>query len=463
MKKTRFVCFCLAFWVCIMSYPVFASDSPAYKQLISEKPVYVKEVTVDELYGFYENATVGQILDLKENNFTQGGVSVGGETVECYVYMRTFSITDISNYTTDEAKLLADKMFTRVKSVLASTYIKCIARSYSISVSGTPDKEKDTYKSFTVKFLIATGESNEERAEVISNFVRPAVDSWEGLSEGEKFIKLNEFILNGQFSYDMTFHNRSSVYAFIKDKMGVCEEYAGLTSLFLDEMGYKNHIITGMLGDVKHAWNLVYINDRLYHLDILHNGPVDENGSHTEITRDFLLVSSNSAFVNRIPDERYRQLCESAVYNYVFEGAPTHIPSEFFHIENGMMSSVPISSSVEYIKTLLSLDGRFFKFIGINGEGMNDGDTVGSGCKLILDVNGYILQSLTICVDGDVDGDGNITDGDTDIIKDIILRKNDEITKRYSPFCDINGDGAVTISDFLSFSRLKDSIQTYHG
>ena len=143
------------------------------------------------------------------------------------------------------------------------------------------------------------------------------------------------------------------------------------------------------------------------------------------------------------------------IYNYVFEGAPTHIPSEFFHIENGMMSSVPISSSVEYIKTLLSLDGRFFKFIGINGEGMNDGDAVGSGCKLTLDVNGYILQSLTICVDGDVDGDGNITDGDTDIIKDIILRKNDEITKRYSPFCDINGDGAVTISDFLSFSRLN--------
>ncbi len=449
--------------MCILAYPAFAADSPAYKQLVSEKPVFVKNVTVDGLYGFYKNSTVKEIFDLKENNSTKGLVTVGGVSTECYVYMRTFSITDISNYTIDEAKSLADKMFAEIKSILSSTYIKCIARSYSISVSGTPDKENNTYKSYTVKFLIATGESNEERAEVITNFVRPAVASWEGLTEGEKFIKLNEFILNGQFSYDMDFVNRSSVYAFITGKVGVCEEYAGLTALFLDEMGYKNQLITGTVGQTKHVWNIVYINNRPYHLDILHNGPVDENGAHVQITRDFLLVSTEVASMNRTPDEKYADVCSKAVYNYVFEGAPSEIPSEFFHVENGMMSRIPLSSDVEYIKTLLSLDGEFFKFIGKDGAVLSDSTLVGSGCTLVLDVNGCILQSLTLCVSGDADGDGRITDDDIEIVRDIILRTDSEAAGQFAQFCDLNEDGAVTVSDYICFSRLKDSITTYHG
>lgn len=463
MKKTRFICFCLALWMCILAYPAVASDSPAYKQLISEKPVHIKNVTVDGLYGFYKNASVKEIFSLKENNFTKGIVNVGGVPTECYVYMRTFSITDISNYTTEEAKALADTMFAEVKSILSSTYVKCIARSYSISVSGTADKENNTYKSYTVRFIIAAGESNEERAEVLSSLVRPTVSLWEGLTEGEKFIKLNEFLLNGQFSYDMEFVNRSSVYAFITGKKGVCEEYAGLTALFLDEMGYENKLITGTVGTTKHVWNLVYINGRPYHLDILHNGPVDENGIHTQITRDFLLVSTDVAAINRIPDEKYRDECEKAVYNYVFEGAPTQIPSEFFHVENGMMSRIPLSSSVGYIKTLLALDGRFFTFTDKDGAVLSDSSIVGSGCTLTLDVNGYVLQTLTLCVSGDADGDGQITDSDINIIKSIILRKDAESSQRYSPFCDINEDGAVTVSDFFTFSKLKDSIVTYHG
>ena len=94
---------------------------------------------------------------------------------------------------------------------------------------------------------------------------------------------------------------------------------------------------------------------------------------------------------------------------------------------------------------------------------MKDEDNIGSGCKLVLEVNGGIIQSLTLCVDGDVDGNGVITDGDIALVKDVILRKNTETVLRFSPFCDINEDGAVTVSDFLCFSRLKDSIMTYHG
>ncbi len=463
MKKTRFLCFCLAFLACIMAYPVSASDSPAYKQLLAENPVYIKNVTLDELYGFYENASVDEIFDPAENNFTMGDVTVGGVPVECYVYMRTFSITDISNYTIDEAKALADEMFSSIKSSLSSKYVKCIARSYSINISGVPDKLNNVYKSFTVKFLIATGESNEERAEVITDFVRPTLAQWEGFSEGDKFKKLNAFILNGQFSYDMTFFNRSSVYSFITDKKGVCEEYAGLTALFLDEMGYKNRIITGVSGDLMHVWNIVYINGRPYHLDILHNGPINENGEHVKTTRDYLLVSTEAVMNNRVPDEKHSEICNVAVYDYIFEGAPTHIPSEFFKVENGMMSRIPLFSSVSYIKTQLSLDGEFFKFIGTDGNEMKDEDTVGSGCRLVLAVNGGVVQSLTLCIDGDVDGDGIITDSDIALIKDVILRKNTETVSRFSPFCDINEDGAVTVSDFLCFSRLKDSITTYHG
>ena len=458
MKKTRFLCLCLAFFACVAIYPVSASESPAYKQLLSENPVFVKEVTLEGLYGFYEDASVDEIFDPSENNSTKGNVTVGGIPVECYVYMRTFSITDISDYTIDEAKALADKMFSSIKASLSSKYVKCIARSYSINISGVPDKTNNTYKSFTVKFLIATGESNEERAEVLETLVRPTVAGWEGFSEGDKFKKLNAFILNGQFSYDMTFYNRSSVYSFVNDKKGVCEEYAGLTALFLEEMGYDNRIITGVSGELMHAWNIVYINDRPYHLDILHNGPIDEHGVHTAVTRDYLLVSTETVMKNRIPDEKYNDICAEAVYNYIFEGAPTHIPKDIFEIENGIMYGIPLSSSVSDLKISMSLDGEFFKFIGQDGNELGDDDIIGSGCKLSLEINGGTVQSLILCVDSDADGDRALTESDIEIVKNVILRTSTETVSQYSRFCDINGDGAVSISDFLCFSRLLDTL-----
>ena len=456
MKRIRILCFVISLIFCVLSYPVYASDSPAYKKLINEEPVYTMDVTVEQLLDFYKASSTDEILDLTENNYTEGAVSVGGIKTVCHVYMRTFSITDIGNYKLSEAKALADSIFEKVKGSLSEKYMKCIARSYSINISGIPDKATDTYKSFTVKFLIAAGESNEERASVINEFVKPAAATWEGLDIGDKIIKLNEFLLNGQFSYDISKINRSSIYAFINDKKGVCEEYAGLTSLFLDEFGCKNSIITGKVNGEGHMWNIAYVNDRPYHLDILHNGPVDENGAHVEITRDFLLVSSEKISASRTPDKRYEEVCKSAVYDYIFEGVPTSLPTDIFNITDGMINTVPVGTPVASLKEAYEEGSAFLVFTSKDGKILADDELVGSGCVISIEANGKIIDSATFFVMGDVNGDGITDKNDLDAVAAVIMRR--EGTEGLEVFCDMNLDKAVTVTDFLLFSVLAGTI-----
>lgn len=456
MKRIRVLSFITALLFCVFSYPVYAVESPAYKKLINEEPVYTMDVTVEQLLDFYKTSSTDEILDLTKNNYTEGAVSVGGIKTVCHVYMRTFSITDIGNYKSDEAKALADSIFEKVKGSLSEKYIKCIARSYSINISGIPDKTTGTYKSFTVKFLIAAGESNEERAAVINEFVKPAAAMWEGLDIGDKIIKLNEFLLSGQFSYDISKINRSSIYAFIKDKKGVCEEYSGLTSLFLDEFGCKNTIITGKTNNESHMWNIVYINERPYHLDILHNGPVDENGTHVEITREFLLVSSEKVTPSRTPDKRYEEVCKGAVYNYIFEGVPTELPTDIFGIENGMINTLPVGTPVLSVKEAYGENSAFLVFKANDGRVLSDDELIGSGCVISLEANGKIIDSATFYVTGDVDGNGIMDKNDLDAVTSVIMRR--DTAEGIERFCDINFDGAVTVTDFLMLSVLGNTI-----
>lgn len=458
MRKTQLFCFFMALLFCLFSYPVYAVDSPAYKKLIYEEPVYTMDVTVQELLDYYSNAETDEILDLKENNYTYGEVAVGGVKKECHVYMRTFSITDISDHSAEEVRTLADSIFTEVKASLSSKYIKCIARSYSINVSGVPDKNSGGYKSFTVKFLIATGESNEERQQVINELVRPAVAQWEGLDISQKLIKLNEFLLSGQFTYDVSQINRSSVYAFVTEKKGVCEEYSGLTALFLDELGLENSIITGKTDGLTHMWNLVTVHGRVYHLDILHNGPIDENGVHVEITREYLLVSTEYILQSRTPNEQYEKYYKDAVYNYVFEGIPDEIPKDIFEVKDGVMSQIPLYTSVSSLIEELTEGGGFLYVTSADGTPLAEDALVGSGCVLTLEANGVKKEALTLHVMGDINGDGMLSSDDLEIISSVILRRDEEATSSYKRFCDINGDGAVTVTDFLSFSVLGGTI-----
>ncbi len=466
MKKNKFLSTVLTVTIIIgyvFSVRAFAAESLAYKKLAEQDPVYVSSISINSIGDFYASRTTDEILDIKENNYINDIVSVSGKPTMCHVYMRTFNISDIASYSKKEAETRVGEYLSLVKDAVKDKYLKCIVRNYSITVLVRPEKDKDSYSQMTVKLMLALGESNEQRKTVIDTFVKPAADRWALLSTADKFKSLNAFILNGQFTYDTELKNRSSVYEFIRDKKGVCEEYAGLTSLFLDYMGFTNTVITGKVGETGHMWNTVTVNDRVYHLDILWNGPIDENGVHTVVNDTYLLKSTESVSSTHTPEASYAELTDKAIYDYYFGQIPTQIVSNMYEIVEPGFLRVPILTTVDFFKHTAEMS----EFITVkNGDDiLSDTDYLGTGCSVEMSVNGETVCTVTVAANGDCNGDGTTSIEDIETVEEYILgiRLQSRNIDPVQYVCDINNDGNIDIIDLFAFTNLMQSIPTDPG
>jgi len=73
---------------------------------------------------------------------------------------------------------------------------------------------------------------------------------------------------------------------------------------------------------------------------------------------------------------------------------------------------------------------------------------VGTGMKIKLMNGNTTVQTLTVVITGDINGDGNITLTDFVQLKSHLLNKS-KLTGSYSQAADINGDGKVTLTDYV--------------
>ena len=434
--------------LCCFSQYVFAAESPAYTEVLAQEPKYVADVAFDEIYDFYSASSTDEITDPKTNNYAYGLVTVNGAQINCHVYRRTFNITDVGRYTVSEINSMLPKIIPGVRTAISTKYLKCIAKSYSVNVTGNKDSAGE-FTSLIVRVLIATGEKTEDRAALIENYVKPNAEGLQALGTLDRFVSLNEFMLDGRFSYDTELYNRSSAVAFVADGKGVCEEYAALTSLFLDELGYENIIITGVDSEgVRHMWNMVCADGRWYHLDILWDGPIDENGKHTEVNKTHLLVSTDTMSATHTPDSLYDDYCKLAVYDYVFDNLPQNIRGTTTYHGTEYFSGVPTLTTVAQLRQSTQLY-NFLVITDAEGKALGEDAYVGTGCVITLNVNGIVLESHVICVKSDVDGDGRITETDIARIAAYRIGADGVYPDTFFLAADRNQDGMVTVTDLI--------------
>ncbi|HOO26468.1 MAG TPA: dockerin type I domain-containing protein, partial [Clostridiales bacterium] len=80
--------------------------------------------------------------------------------------------------------------------------------------------------------------------------------------------------------------------------------------------------------------------------------------------------------------------------------------------------------------------------------------------RVRLMVNGSLRATYTVILFGDVNGDGNIDDGDGSLIVDVenhILNWNASPDKRYAS--DLNADGAIDSSDAAFVTEVMNYVQ----
>ena len=295
---------------------------------IPTNPKSLTSLSSAEIIDFYENSSFNEVLDKSLCDVIKKPINVNGNDYICDVYIRTFEIEDAVDMPVSQINEAMNnylnEIFGQISNAINHQFISTITFALGANMSVKYDSKSGVVSQMLISIAFGVGDGVEDIDNIVlNNFVKPTAAKWSGLSDVEKIVKLNEFILNGQFSYDMNLISRKSPVQFIADKKGVCEEYAGLTSLFLTEMGFENIIISGKavnsLGNSEnHAWNMVKLDGTWYHLDILWNGPTDSNGIHLKVTTDYLLKSTNTIKKNHLSFTSFDYYLNLATKDYDF-------------------------------------------------------------------------------------------------------------------------------------------------
>jgi len=346
MKYKRIVLsFVLMFiFLLLFNFNMFAAPAGqiGFEYQVPANPKNLQSMTTSQILDFFDKASIEQIFDKDKSDVIIQNIEIGNSVKSGYVYVWTFELTNLIDKLPEDFENECGIIEPRLFAIMNTKPIFNLA-GIDISVSANAVSSGGVTKIADPRLYIAFGcvESAEERNDVVKNLVQPAVKNWAGLTDIEKIINLNEFILNGQFSYDMTYKNRKSISQFIKDTKGVCEEFTTLTYLFLNEMGFENIVIYGQAttDDGRtghHTWNMVKIEGQWYHLDILWNGPTDTSGKIMEINKEYLLKSTKTILkdhhivfdaVNGLDSVNiYKKWTDLATQDYKFPKSPVVEP-----------------------------------------------------------------------------------------------------------------------------------------
>ena len=77
----------------------------------------------------------------------------------------------------------------------------------------------------------------------------------------------------------------SSAYGVLFDGLGICSGYTDTLALFLEKMNIPNYKISSS----SHVWNLVYIDNNWYHIDLTWDDPIRSDGKDDLLDNYFLI------------------------------------------------------------------------------------------------------------------------------------------------------------------------------
>lgn len=125
-----------------------------------------------------------------------------------------------------------------------------------------------TRSEYDVMFAKCTAEANE---------ILDGIKGNDKLGDVEKALLIHDRIaLLCEYDYDRYLHNAvpqisHRMYGVLGNHLAVCQGYALTYGWLLDMVGIKNEYVSS--NTLNHAWNIVYINDKPYHVDITADDP----------------------------------------------------------------------------------------------------------------------------------------------------------------------------------------------
>ncbi|WP_434610825.1 S-layer homology domain-containing protein [Bacillus paranthracis] len=273
--------------------------------------------------------------------------------------------------TNSNTKEVMNTLFNAYKEVASKNeYTNNNRSNVSYGLSGSPGNY-----TFTLKI---TYRETKEQTEYVMKQAKAIVSSITqvGMDDHEKVKAIHDYVVK-HVSYD-TSYKAYTAYEALVNRSAVCQGYALLTYQLLKEAGIENHFVVGTGDGQPHAWNLVKIENKWYHLDTTFDDPLpDEQGrvtysyfnlSDEQITRnhewnrgDYPQATTNyySTLTNKIAagstkTPAYQQILKDTKLNYL---GNEYIANNYNELKNKMQQRYNEKSPKIEILYKQSMDG----------------------------------------------------------------------------------------------------------
>ncbi len=160
---------------------------------------------------------------------------------------------------------------------------------------------------------------SKEELETYLRQIDDIVRAVEGKSDYDKAKYIHDWIVNNtRYAYDQyksgeyTLSDGTKVYtplSIFKYGTAICQGYAETFELLAKEVGLKSQLISGEANNSSgwggHAWNLVEIDGRLYHIDTTWDDPVSSSGRDMLRYKYFLIDDREMSKDHRWDESKY--------------------------------------------------------------------------------------------------------------------------------------------------------------
>ncbi|HDX9639256.1 TPA: transglutaminase domain-containing protein [Bacillus mobilis] len=180
------------------------------------------------------------------------------------------------------ARNVMDQLYGEFNKIVdADEYVKYNVASTKYSIKGLPGNYTFTLQ---VKYRESKEQTQYVKSQakaIIGSIVKP------GMDEHEKVKAIHDYVVK-HVSYD-TSYKAYTAYEALANRSAVCQGYTLLTYELLKEAGIQNHIVTGTGNGQAHAWNIVNIENKWYHLDTTFDDPVPDKAGR--VTYSYFNIS----------------------------------------------------------------------------------------------------------------------------------------------------------------------------
>ncbi|MBE6813788.1 MAG: hypothetical protein E7523_13090 [Ruminococcaceae bacterium] len=169
-------------------------------------------------------------------------------------------------YSTENWNLITEYLFNHVPEAFHLLQVRC-----QYYIGGEFISFSFTYSCTAAEFTVQSAQCTK-----VANQLLSGIKNNNNLSDVEKALLLHDRLaLHCEYGNPYADHTENAtLYAALVGRKPICQGYSVAYSYLLEQVGIKSEITSS--DTLNHAWNIVYINNIPYHVDVTWDDPIDD-------------------------------------------------------------------------------------------------------------------------------------------------------------------------------------------